>query len=324
MSLSFLLADRTERAGWLLIAAVAIVSLASLPFGGFGLAPLPLLVTGLGAGGLIGLAAFYTHARPEPGIATALVHVAQMALFTAFGSILSYGLASLGLPMWDETLHSLDLALGLDWRAYLDAVNARPWLGKLFFLAYISLIPQMVVLILMLSLTGRLQAVRTMMLAAIISGIVTIVMSGLMPAMAMYVHLGLKPEDFPNLAPAAAYVHVADMMALRAGAFAVLDIGEAQGIVTFPSYHAALGLILLAAAWSHPWLRWPFLVLNLLLIAATPIDGGHYFVDVAAGLAIAAAALVVARRTAAAVRQPWPAPRDHEPVMPGAVSTGSH
>ncbi|MGT2485812.1 phosphatase PAP2 family protein [Methylobacterium oryzae CBMB20] len=41
--------------------------------------------------------------------------------------------------------------------------------------------------------------------------------------------------------------------------------------------------------------RIPALLVNGLLIAATPIDGGHYFVDVIAGLIIAALAICAAR-----------------------------
>ena len=295
-ALAPLFVDRTERAGWALIAATAAVSLAWLPFAPFGLAWPSLLKAMLVACGLIGIAWFYTARRPEPGIATAMMHVAQMTVFTAWGSVLSYLIASLGFPFWDETLHRADLALGLDWRAYLAAVNERPLLGIVYTVAYQSLIPQMIVLIAALSLSGRVEAVRRMMFAAILAGLATIIGSGLMPAMAMFVHLGLTPADFPNLDPAAAFVHVRDMTALRAGELELFDVAKAEGIVTFPSYHAALGLILLAAGWSNPWLRWPFVALNLLLIAATPIDGGHYFVDVAAGLAIAWAALALAAR----------------------------
>jgi membrane-associated phospholipid phosphatase len=50
------------------------------------------------------------------------------------------------------------------------------------------------------------------------------------------------------------------------------------------------------ALWPARWLR-PILVLaNAAMLAATPIDGGHYFVDLFAGMAIAIAAIAAARR----------------------------
>jgi membrane-associated phospholipid phosphatase len=295
---AFLVSNPVDRLSWLLIAGTIAVVLAWLPFAPFSLAVSGIVGPAAGTLGLLAGAWIYTMKRPDAGLAAALVHAAQMAAFTAFGSILSYLIAAQGLPFWDAALHRADLALGLDWRAYLGFVNDRPLLGLVYTAAYQSLIPQMLVLILVLSLSGRLRDVRVMMCAAILTGLATVIGSGLMPAMAMFVHLGLTPADFPNLQPAAAFVHVADMTALRSGAMTVLDISTAEGIVTFPSYHAALGLILLIAGWSHPWLRWPFFVVNVLLIAATPIDGGHYFVDVACGLALAALAVAVASRMA--------------------------
>ena len=43
--------------------------------------------------------------------------------------------------------------------------------------------------------------------------------------------------------------------------------------------------------------------LNLLMLAATPIDGSHYFIDVFAGIAIAAPCLLAARAIAAAAQR---------------------
>jgi hypothetical protein len=44
------------------------------------------------------------------------------------------------------------------------------------------------------------------------------------------------------------------------------------------------------------WLRPVVVVVNGAMLAATPINGGHYFVDVIAGIAIAVAAIAAARQ----------------------------
>ena len=68
------------------------------------------------------------------------------------------------------------------------------------------------------------------------------------------------------------------------------------GIVTFPSFHAASAALYAWALWPSRLLR-PIVVLaNGAMLAATPIVGGHYFIDVIAGVAIAALAIVAARR----------------------------
>jgi membrane-associated phospholipid phosphatase len=54
-------------------------------------------------------------------------------------------------------------------------------------------------------------------------------------------------------------------------------------IITFPSFHAAMAVIFMGAASAIPVLRWPFIVLNVLLLAATPPIGSHYLFDVIIG-----------------------------------------
>lgn len=237
----------------------------------------------------------YGTVRYDRNIVAALSAVLLIIGFSAAAAPLSYLVATLGLPQWDNALLRWDRALGLDWRAYLDWVNNRPLIGLMFTLTYQSLMSQMIVICLVLGLGGRHFELRVFTLAVVMSGMVCVLISALMPAMAMYVQLGLKPHDFPNLAPAAAYVHVEHILSLRDGTFRVFSLDTAEGIITFPSYHASLAVIFMAALWSVRWLRWPGVVLNLLVIAATPIDGGHYFVDVGAGIAIAAACLWAAR-----------------------------
>ena len=58
--------------------------------------------------------------------------------------------------------------------------------------------------------------------------------------------------------------------------------------------------------WPVPVLRWFGAVVNGLMIFATPVDGGHYFIDVLAGVIIALLCLLAARRIAQAAR--WKAP----------------
>lgn len=283
-------------ASWILIAAMAITTILWMTIGGFTFdwnsAATPLAVC-LGLGIIIW---FYRSIRPDQRIATSLSSVTQLIAFTGFGAPLSYLTASSAGPLWDPTLHGWDRALGLDWLAYLKFVNAHPWLGLCLTLAYQSLLPQMIIISTALGLCGHIRMCRTFVAAVVLSGLVSIATSGFMPAMAMFVHLGLQPQDYPNLKPAADFVHVLHINALRDGSMRLISLDGAQGIITFPSYHAALALIFAAASWPLKWWRWPALLLNAMVIAATPVDGGHYFVDIAAGVLIAAASLMAAQK----------------------------
>jgi len=48
-----------------------------------------------------------------------------------------------------------------------------------------------------------------------------------------------------------------------------------------------------------PLLRWAALGLNLLLLLATPVHGGHFVIDIAAGIVLALATVALVSRIAA-------------------------
>lgn len=287
---------RANIASWALIGAVLLTCLAWLPFTNVSIVPLSLIGPVAAGVACALLAGYYRVFRTETKLADALDCMGQVMAFMITGVLLSYLAATLSFREQDALFYALDRSLGLDWLAYLKAIDARPWLGTTFGFAYASILPQIVILVIALAFSGRGDAARIMVFAMMLSALVSIAISGLMPAVAMFVHLGLTPADYPNLNPGAAFVHVSDIKALRSGAPFLVDLSKAEGIITFPSYHAAVALLMLLAGWTHPVLRWPFLIINLLMIAATPIDGGHYFIDVFAGLGLALLCHVAARR----------------------------
>ena len=50
--------------------------------------------------------------------------------------------------------------------------------------------------------------------------------------------------------------------------------------------------------------RWPSAVINALMVAATPIDGSHYLIDVLAGVGVAGLCLLAARALVARYADP--------------------
>lgn len=288
---------RTSAGIWHVIAGVALVALVWMRGVGLALDPGSALGVLATCAAVSLAAAYYRHRRREERIAASLTGAAQLVAFSAAAACLSYAAARSGGPLWDASFLAWDRALGLDWRAYLGFVDAHPRLGLALTLAYRSIMPQMLVAVLALGFSGRLTACREYVLAVILASLATILISALAPAMAMFVHLDLQAaRDFPNLAPAAAFVHVADLQGLRDGSLHVVALDRMEGIITFPSLHAALAVIFARAFWHLAWTRWPGLALNAAMIAATPIDGGHYFVDVIAGCAVAGLAILAAHR----------------------------
>jgi hypothetical protein len=210
----------------------------------------------------------------------------------------------MGGPLWDARFLAWDRALGLDWQACLAFVDARPGLSRAGSVAYGSLVPQMIVALVALCFGNRSTACRNLILAIILAALAAILLSGLMPALTVFMHLGLEQA-------AAAHVPFIDdshILALRDGSLRVVSLAKGQGIIAFPSFHAALGIILARAFWHLRALRWPGLALNLAMIAATPTHGGHYFVDVLAGIAVGLAAVLCASPAARVLAAAGPRP----------------
>ncbi|MET0250202.1 MAG: phosphatase PAP2 family protein [Sphingobium sp.] len=245
-----------------------------------------------------GLGWFYSHRRPASDIAAMLNGLLLMTLFSAVGAMLSYMLAARGGAFWDAQFASWDATLNLDWRRWLALVDRHPWASVSLNIAYRTLIPQMVLLILTLGLCRRQKALRIAILAAMIAGLTIILLSSWMPALGAYVHYGVVSGDHPGLSPAAALVHMPNVAGLREGTMRLLSLDRLEGIITFPSYHGALAVIF---CWGFaqapiPAIRVAGMSVSMLTLIATPIDGGHYFSDVVADALVALSSIPIAAR----------------------------
>jgi membrane-associated phospholipid phosphatase len=115
------------------------------------------------------------------------------------------------------------------------------------------------------------------------------------PAQGVWGYLHLSALDSPAIVPTTRDLHLPIFFGLRDGTFRHLVAEGAEGIITFPSLHAALGLLFIFALWPVRYIGWISVLLNLAMIAATPVDGGHYFSDVVAGLTLAALGWITVR-----------------------------
>jgi membrane-associated phospholipid phosphatase len=280
-----------DDASWALIALTAAAFVALQPA-----APFRIEAAGLVAPAAIFLLLLVASAaaRMAPEVhplASALPFFRQVLAFSCIGAALSYQVAAHAGALWDPAFRAWDQALGFNATSAFGAMDGRPMLAALNAAMYHSLVPQMVVALLALAWFGKHYEMRVLLFASIAAGVFAILLSGVFPAMGnLY-----DPAAYPNLGSSAAWLHRGDIEALRAGTLRTLDLGEMKGIVTFPSYHAALATIYIAAFRALPLLRWLGGGWAALTIAATPAGGGHYLVDVIAGIVVALLALKLAR-----------------------------
>lgn len=282
---------------WIPIALMGVALSASLALTNFRIALVGALVTAAFVGVYAGFA--YANARSpvrrDPQVMFCLGSTAQIVLITALMTPLTYVAGAMNFPLQDANLLAIDRALGLDWDAYMNYVNERPVLASWLGYGYTMIRWPIFAIPAVLAAVYRFERLQEFIFAFSIALIVTTLISIFVPAIGAYQHVGIDPATLKNLDLRAYTDFLRDFAPVRDGAMRTLDLLNLSGIVYFPSFHAGSAILYAWALWPVRWIR-PFAVLaNAAMIAATPVNGAHYFVDVIAGIALAVLSIVVAK-----------------------------
>jgi hypothetical protein len=291
---------RLYRLNWLALGAMASLLLLCLAITSFSLDIDSLLlnvvlVPGLLAAAGHGLIALKRPPVWAPKLAFALLAVAQLNAMIVLATPLTYIAASADLPIQDANLARFDQLLGLDWRAYYRFVQERPFLIPYAYLGYAMITWPTIGVPLLLVSTRHYLRLQQFVLACILTLVATALLSSLVPAIGTYYEYGIAPE-VPGFRASGYLIQLQELPFVRDGSLRKLDFSTMGGIITFPSFHAAAAVLALWAFWAVWWTRPLALIANLGMLLATPLVGGHYFVDVIAGVALAVLAIAVAGR----------------------------
>lgn len=242
------------------------------------------------------LSLFYHYVRRDDYLFFLGQITAQLLLAILSMGLMSYLGQRLNLPLTDDVLIAIDRALGFDWHAYIAWADENRWASRLFTLAYFSSGPQVMLIVAILFITKQVAHIQRYIIAFILTALITIFFASIFPAVAGYIYYDVDIANaYPHLHPAAGRIHEAPLMALRDGSMQTL-VFPLEGIVTFPSFHSALSILLIYASWPVTWLRRISIPLNILVLFATPVDGGHWLIDVIGGVAIALCVIALVRR----------------------------
>lgn len=274
---------------WMLILALMVIGLAAgLPMG-FEWEWTSWAWIGTLIAALMVLSWFYANVRKaDDGRIAETLH--ETAILTAYGpsaAALSYIVVAAGLPLADDTFDMLDRAMGLDWSAWYGAVHSHPGLASSLSLLYQTSLPHIGAMLIITGLIGRTERARELNALLIATSLPMVAISGLLPALSAWVHHGLGVDK--------AY-HLAHVLGLRDGSLRTLQVGNMLGIITFPSFHTAIALVLIWVSRGIAWLFWPTLAIGIGVLASIPSEGGHYFADIMAGALVTATAIALTAR----------------------------
>ncbi len=247
-------------------------------------------------GVILALAWYYRVVRGETRISDACEASVQMMITAGLFTLLSFGVAALGrgFPLRDDTLINMDARLGFHWHGYLALGLAHPRLEHVLQFCYLSMPYQYVITIFLLAFTVQRQRLDQFVLAVWISLALTTVVFFVVPAGTAFSHFGIGSADVPGLRPVFMLNRFLPLLTgMRVSGAHVVRLDDLEGLVSFPSFHTEMALLFSWAAWRTAWIRWPVLLVNLGLLSVTPIEGGHYLVDMLAGLAVAGSGLAL-------------------------------
>ncbi|HEY0314402.1 MAG TPA: phosphatase PAP2 family protein [Allosphingosinicella sp.] len=283
---------------WLPIVCVAAIAYVLFWAAGYQLTP-PMvfglgLSMGLGAGGML-LAGRLSGRGRRVGAAINAFY--QLSVAGGVGMMLAYAAATTGRPLYDEAFLAFDRTLHYEWTAYARFFAEHRGIARIVLSAYFTMIAQPLLLILVLSATDRVAELEKFILASFASLLLTIGLFACFPATTAWAHLGISDLEVAayRYLPVTGESWVQDLHLIRAG-HRSLPSGFGSPIIAFPSLHCASGLVYLWAGWRVRWLRPILLVLNAMMLAATPIVGGHYVADLIGGAAVALCAILLAER----------------------------
>ena len=197
-------------------------------------------------------------------------------------------------PMVDPLLSHWDQALGLSWLAYVRYFAEHPWLAAITSSCYNLMIKAALVVIAIAVIESNPKKATELIGLILITTFITLIIGAYFPAQSAMNYLAddhLRSQ-FP---PGTGNFFVQELLEVRGSIPKFIDLTHPEGIVQFPSFHTICGILTIYGARGALWHFIPALIFGLLMIAGTPVYGGHYFVDVIAGAAIAFSAIAVSQ-----------------------------
>ncbi len=253
-----------------------------------------LLVAASAVGGMLMLTAVYSYLRPDERLAGLTENTAKVFAYSISLAVFGYLVVTLRLPMIDRWLAAADRAVGFDWPAVYAWVQGHAAIRYILIAAYDSVVPQIGILMALLVTLKHYDRVHSLLWLYIASSITYVLISAVLPA----------AGAFGYYKTALNTPYLQQFYALRSGNMKMLDLLKLQGVVQFPYIHLALADLCTYVTRGMRFLFPVFSALNLLVIAATPAIGGHFFADLWVSALLMGGLIFTVERRLEAARPP--------------------
>lgn len=236
--------------------------------------------------GLVLLGQFYRLWRKDERLAATLIGAGAFILFSLVGALFNYLLLPVKFPLIDEQLLVLDAAMGYSWQSMVEWAAEHPTLSLVLRYVYFSSLPQLIITVLVLGFTGRLQSLWEFLTVGIFGVMLCMVIWFFFPSLGPTTLMTISRDVVANASLGVTPAYGAELLRLAEFGETFLTPTKVLGLIAFPSFHTVMALMAVTYLWQVPYLRWVALAINIMMIPAILIHGGHYAVDLAAGLVV--------------------------------------
>lgn len=249
---------------------------------------------------LLGAGLFYRSKRPDPNLSAMLFGASFLCAFSSAADLLNYLLLTVAGRDIDPLLARIDRAMGFDWPSLVAWMAAHPALNEPLRFAYMSSLPQIATLIIALGFFRQPEKIYGFCIALAAGAVIAIGFWTLFPSFGAFAIYRLPAALAAKANAALDGNYASGLMGLLAHGPQRIDPWAVKGLIGFPSFHTVMALLTAWYARKLPGLRWIALALNILVIAAAPVHGGHHLADLIGGAATAGIAVWFSSRMLAA------------------------
>ena len=238
------------------------------------------------------IGAFLRKTGRFPRLAMGTVGLGLYVCFSSCSAIFIFTLFPFVNPMIDQQLIALDAAFGFSWVGFVEYVASYPKIGLALRHVYLTILPQVGFLIVLLSYLRREVVLHRFLTVGFVGMILTDTLWWLFPSVGPAAYGMVSVDAQTNILLVANAAYGAEMRSLATEGLALITPQRITGVVAFPSFHIVLTcLVLWFARGTLAFV--PLVILNIPMPVATVVHGGHHLVDLFGGIIVFVVSLKV-------------------------------
>ena len=243
---------------------------------------------------LVALGLYLRQQDQRPRTADFLVSTGIYVLFGAFMAIFIFCFFPILRPTVDAQLFRLDALIGYDWTRAVAWAASMPVLGKLMGLTYHSSLWQVIATLGVLAAMNQPARMHHFLMAGFVALILTLGIWVMFPSFGPAAYLTVPDAQTQAIGLIVNPAYGATLMDYAANGIPEIGPRTIIGAIAFPSFHTVMLCLILWFCRNTPAF-WPMVAVNILMIPAILIHGGHHVTDVMGGIVTSVASVWIAR-----------------------------